>query len=48
MKLKKQKPSSLYDDTNPDWTPSLHLGYDVAVPDEARYIIDCSKGILGE
>ena len=27
----------MYDDTNPDWTPSLHLGYDVAVPDEARY-----------
>lgn len=27
----------MYDDTNPDWTPSLHLGYDAAVPDEARY-----------
>ena len=32
--LKIEKPASLYDDTNPDWSPSLNLGYDAAVPDD--------------
>jgi len=27
----------LYEETNPDWAPSLHLGYASAVPDESRY-----------
>ena len=27
----------MYDDTNPDWSPSLNLGYDAAVPDDSRY-----------
>ena len=31
------KPSALYDDTNPDWAPSVQLGYDFAVPDSDRY-----------
>ena len=33
MKLTKpQNSSSLYDDNNPDWMPSLHFGYEAAVP----------------
>ena len=27
----------MYDDTNPDWSPSLNRGYDAAVPDDSRY-----------
>ena len=35
--MKTEKPASLYDDTNPDWSPSINLGYDAAVPDDLRY-----------
>ena len=34
MKLKNQGNHLL---CMPDWTPSLHLGYDATVPDKARY-----------
>ena len=27
----------MYEDTNPDWVPTLKLGWDAAVPDVARY-----------
>ena len=28
------KPSSLYDSLNPDWVPSLKMGYDVGCPND--------------
>ena len=31
------EPSKLYDDTNPDWIPTLKLGWDTEEPDMARY-----------
>ena len=27
----------MYEDTNPDWVPTLKMGWDAAVPDVARY-----------
>ena len=31
-----EKPSALYDETSPDWAPSVNLGYISDLPDEAR------------
>lgn len=35
--LCKGKPSALYEETSPDWAPSMNLGYVSDLPDEARY-----------
>ena len=29
----------MYDDTNPNWSPSLHFGYDFAVLDDASEVV---------
>ena len=31
------KPAYLYEEANPDWAPSLDLGYSTAPPDESRH-----------
>ncbi|XP_077503136.1 uncharacterized protein LOC144113725 [Amblyomma americanum] len=31
------RPSKLFDDSSPDWTPSLHLGCALKKPDQSRY-----------
>ena len=31
------KPAYLYEEANPDWFPSVDLGYSTVVPDESRY-----------
>ena len=31
------KPAQLYETTNPDWVPTLHMGHKVTVPDLERH-----------
>ena len=31
------KPAQLYETTNPDWVPTLHMGHKVTVPDQERH-----------
>ncbi|KAL1468476.1 hypothetical protein MTO96_041448 [Rhipicephalus appendiculatus] len=35
--MKSGPPSKLFDDWNPDWAPSLHMGYALTSPSESRY-----------
>ena len=32
------RPSQLFESTNPDWAPTLHLGHDVKSPEKIRYL----------
>lgn len=36
----------MYEETNPDWAPSLNLGYVAALPNESRFALDVMPTIL--